>query len=144
MPEVGGQRYGGRYAHCSASTCGPGLALSRGLHVGAAKAGVDNMMKNLALEWGKYGIRSNSIVPGPIAGTEGVKRLGGEAWEKMQHKTIPLGRYGTVEEIGNAAAFLASPLAAYVTGTVLVVDGGQNLFGSAPFGAAIEGMMGKA
>jgi len=110
------------------------------LHVGAAKAGVDNMMKNLALEWGKYGIRSNSIVPGPIAGTEGVKRLGGEAWEAMQHKTIPLGRYGTVEEIGNAAAFLASPLAAYVTGTVLVVDGGQNLFGSAPFAAAIAGM----
>ena len=110
------------------------------LHVGAAKAGVDNMMKNLALEWGKYGIRSNSIVPGPIEGTEGVRRLGGEAWAALRNKTIPLGRYGTVEEIGNAAAFLASPLAAYVTGTVLVVDGGQNLFGSAPFGAAIEAM----
>ncbi|PWT73043.1 MAG: short-chain dehydrogenase [Proteobacteria bacterium] len=110
------------------------------LHVGAAKAGVDNLMKNLALEWGKYGIRSNSIVPGPIEGTEGVKRLGGEAWATMRGKTIPLGRYGTVEEIGQAAAFLASPLAAYITGTVLVVDGGQNLFGSGPFAAAIERM----
>lgn len=113
------------------------------LHVGAAKAGVDNLMKNLALEWGKYGIRSNSIVPGPIEGTEGVKRLGGDAWASMRNKTIPLGRYGSVEEIGNAAAFLASPLAAYITGTVLVVDGGQNLFGSAAFAAAIEQMEGK-
>ena len=110
------------------------------VHVGAAKAGVDNLMKNLALEWGKYGIRSNSIVPGPIEGTEGVKRLGGDAWASMREKTIPLGRYGSVEEIGNAAAFLASPLAAYITGTVLVVDGGQNLFGSAAFAAAIEQM----
>jgi NAD(P)-dependent dehydrogenase (short-subunit alcohol dehydrogenase family) len=112
------------------------------VHVGAAKAGVDNMMRNLALEWGKHGIRSNTIVPGPIEGTEGVKRLGGEAWAATRSKTIPLGRYGKVEEIGHAAAFLASPLAAYVTGTVLVVDGGQNLYGSQAFGMAIEAMAG--
>jgi NAD(P)-dependent dehydrogenase (short-subunit alcohol dehydrogenase family) len=110
------------------------------VHVGAAKAGIDNMMKNLAMEWGKHGIRSNSIVPGPIEGTEGVKRLGGEAWAATRRTTIPLGRYGTVEEIGQAAAFLASPLAAYITGTVLVVDGGQNLMGSLAFGMAIEQM----
>jgi len=112
------------------------------LHVGAAKAGVDNLMKNLALEWGRYGIRANSIVPGPIEGTEGVKRLGGGAWAATRHKSIPLGRYGSVEEIGNAAAFLASPLAAYITGTVLVVDGGQNLFGSGAFAAALEQTLG--
>lgn len=111
------------------------------VHVGAAKAGVDNMMKNLALEWGKYGIRSNSIVPGPIAGTEGVKRLGGEAWAASRQKSIPLGRFGTVDDIAQAAVFLASPLAAYVTGTVLVVDGGQNLAGAAAFANAIEAMM---
>lgn len=111
------------------------------VHVGAAKAGVDNMTKNLALEWGKFGIRSNSIVPGPIEGTEGVKRLGGEAWAATRSKTIPLGRYGQVEEIGHAAVFLASPLAAYVTGTALVVDGGQSLYGSLGFGMAIETMM---
>ena len=110
------------------------------VHVGAAKAGIDNMMKNLALEWGKYGIRSNSIVPGPIEGTEGMRRLGGEVGGAAFRKGIPLGRYGAAEEIGHAAAFLASPLAAYVTGTVLVVDGGQNLLGSQPFGAAIEAM----
>jgi NAD(P)-dependent dehydrogenase (short-subunit alcohol dehydrogenase family) len=110
------------------------------VHVGAAKAGIDNMMKNLALEWGKYGIRANSIVPGPIEGTEGMRRLGGEAGGAAFRKGIPLGRYGTPEEIGHAAVFLASPLAAYVTGTVLVVDGGQNLVGSQSFGAAIEAM----
>ena len=109
-------------------------------HVGAAKAGVDNLMKNLALEWGKYGIRSNSIVPGPIEGTEGVKRLGGEAWAATRQNSIPLGRFGTVDDIARAAVFLASPLASYVTGTVLVVDGGQNLAGSASFASAIEAM----
>jgi NAD(P)-dependent dehydrogenase (short-subunit alcohol dehydrogenase family) len=111
------------------------------VHVGAAKAGIDNMMKNLALEWGKHGIRCNSIVPGPIAGTEGMKRLGGDLPAAAAKMGIPLGRFGTTEEIGHAAAFLASPLAAYVTGTVLVVDGGQNLPGSEAFGRAIEELM---
>lgn len=114
------------------------------VHVGAAKAGIDMMMRNLALEWGKYGIRANSIVPGPIAGTEGMKRLGGSEYEARAQRAIPLGRYGTVDEIGQAAVFLASPLAAYVTGTVLVVDGGSNLTGSASFGEAIEALMGPA
>ena len=104
-------------------------------HCGAAKAGVDNLMQNLALEWGPYGIRSNSIAPGPIAGTEGMKRLGpadGEG-QRALRRAVPLGRYGTVDEIGHAAVFLASPLAAYVTGTRLVVDGGMNLPGSGLF-----------
>jgi NAD(P)-dependent dehydrogenase (short-subunit alcohol dehydrogenase family) len=112
-------------------------------HVGAAKAGVDNLMKNLALEWGKHGIRCNSIVPGPIEGTEGMRRLGGESYAAIRTKSIPLGRVGTVDDIGQAAAFLASPLASYITGSVLVVDGGQNLVGSAAFGTAIEAMQVK-
>jgi NAD(P)-dependent dehydrogenase (short-subunit alcohol dehydrogenase family) len=110
------------------------------LHVGAAKAGVDNMMRNLALEWGKYGIRCNSIVPGPIAGTEGMRRLGGEASAWAGSNAVPLGRLGTVDDIAHAAIFLASPLASFVTGTVLVVDGGQNLAGSTAFAHAIEAM----
>jgi NAD(P)-dependent dehydrogenase (short-subunit alcohol dehydrogenase family) len=113
-------------------------------HVGAAKAGIDMMMKNLALEWGRHGIRLNSIVPGPIAGTEGMKRLGGSAFEHARSRAIPLGRYGTTDEIGHAAVFLASPLAAYVTGTVLVVDGGSNLVGSLPFREAIDEMHAEA
>jgi NAD(P)-dependent dehydrogenase (short-subunit alcohol dehydrogenase family) len=110
------------------------------VHVGAAKAGIDMMMRNLALEWGKYGIRANSIVPGPIAGTEGMKRLGGDDYESSRYRSIPLGRFGGVDDIGQAAVFLASPLASYVTGTVLVVDGGSNLAGSTLFGQAIEAM----
>ena len=67
-------------------------------HVGAAKAGIDNLMKNLALEWGRYGIRSNSMVPGPIAGTKGYLDLPGEMAEKFAH-LIPLGRMGDKAEI---------------------------------------------
>ncbi len=104
-------------------------------HCGAAKAGIDNLMQNLALEWGRFGIRSNSIAPGPIEGTEGMKRLGprdGGAHAALK-QAIPLGRYGTVAEIGQTAVFLASPLAAYVTGTRVVVDGGMSLPGSGVF-----------
>jgi NAD(P)-dependent dehydrogenase (short-subunit alcohol dehydrogenase family) len=111
------------------------------VHVGAAKAGIDMMMKNLAIEWGRYGIRTNSIVPGPIEGTEGMKRL----WSEEQHaefiNAIPLRRMGTVDDIGQAAAFLASPLASYVSGCVVVVDGGQNLPGSALFNIGVEQML---
>ncbi len=97
----------------------------------------------LAVPDAQVALAAAAIVPGPIAGTEGVKRLGGEAWAASRQKSIPLGRFGTVDDIAQAAAFLASPLAAYVTGTVLVVDGGQNLAGSAAFADAIEATMGS-
>lgn len=103
------------------------------LHVGAAKAGIDNMMKNLALEWGRYGIRCNSIMPGPVKDTEGMRRLSTPELEAELIKSIPLGRMGSVDDIGHAAVFLASPLAGHLTGTVLVVDGGAHLAGSAGF-----------
>ncbi|MCB0278811.1 MAG: SDR family oxidoreductase [Calditrichaeota bacterium] len=102
-------------------------------HVGAAKAGIDNLMKNIAMEWGAYGIRSNSIAPGPIAGTEGMKRLAPGEIGKRLKEYIPLQRMGETADIGQAAVFLASPLASYITGTCLVVDGGSNLPGSGLF-----------
>jgi NAD(P)-dependent dehydrogenase (short-subunit alcohol dehydrogenase family) len=111
------------------------------LHVGAAKAGIDNMMKNLALEWGKHGIRCNSIAPGPIEGTEGMRKLSSPEATKQLVNAIPLRRMGTVDDIGQAAVFLASPLASYISGTLLVVDGGQNLPGSALFNMGAEQMM---
>ncbi len=114
------------------------------VHVAAAKAGIDMMMKNLALEWGRYGIRCNSIVPGPIEGTEGMKRLSSPDALAQLTAGIPLGRMGTVDEIGQVAVFLASPLASYVSGTVLVTDGGQNLAGSALFNMGAEKMMNAA
>jgi NAD(P)-dependent dehydrogenase (short-subunit alcohol dehydrogenase family) len=108
------------------------------VHVGAAKAGIDMMMKNLALEWGRYGIRANSIVPGPIEGTEGMKRLADPGRKQALVNAIPLRRMGTVDDIGHTAAFLASPLAAYISGCVVVCDGGQNLAGSALFNMGAE------
>src|SRR5271165_255991 len=111
------------------------------VHVGAAKAGIDMMMKNLALEWGRYGIRTNSIVPGPIEGTEGMKRLSSDARRKELINAIPLRRMGTVDDVGQTAVFLASPLASYISGCVVVVDGGQNLIGSALFNVAVEEML---
>src|SRR5258706_1776246 len=73
------------------------------VHVGAAKAGIDMMMKNLAIEWGRHGIRANSIVPGPIEGTEGMKRLADPAQKRMFIDAIPLRRMGTVDDIRQAA-----------------------------------------
>jgi NAD(P)-dependent dehydrogenase (short-subunit alcohol dehydrogenase family) len=107
-------------------------------HAGAAKAGVDNLMRNLALEWGPHGIRVNSILPGPIRDTEGMRRLApGRAAEALARE-IPLGRFGTTEDIGAAAVFLASPLARYITGATLSVDGGQNLPGSGLFSRCVS------
>ena len=113
------------------------------VHVGAAKAGIDMMMKNLALEWGRHGIRANSIVPGPIEGTEGMKRLSSAEAKQTIIDAVPLRRMGTVDDIGQAAAFLASPLASYISGCVVVCDGGSNLAGSGRFNAGAEKMLQK-
>ncbi len=93
-------------------------------HVCSAKAGVDMITRTLALEWGREGVRINSVVPGPIMGTEGMDRLTptAEAQEKVI-ASVPLGRAGTPEDIGNACLFLGSDLASYVSGTILPVDG---------------------
>jgi NAD(P)-dependent dehydrogenase (short-subunit alcohol dehydrogenase family) len=101
------------------------------VHAGAAKAGIDNMMRTLALEWGRHGVRSNSIVPGFIGDTEGASRIAGAGKYEQVIRNTPLGRLGTVDDIGHAALFLASPAAAFVTGASLVVDGGHYLGGSA-------------
>ncbi|MGE0395106.1 MAG: SDR family oxidoreductase, partial [Kofleriaceae bacterium] len=95
------------------------------VHASAAKAGVDAVTKNLAVEWGQFGIRVCGIAPGPIAETEGMKRLApGEVTQKMT-AAIPAGRFGAIDEIAAAAVYLRSRAAAYVTGHVLVVDGGH-------------------
>jgi len=95
------------------------------LHASAAKAGVDAMTKNLAVEWGRFGIRSVGIAPGPIDGTEGMRRLApGDVGDKAR-AAIPAGRFGEIDEIAAAAVFLRSAAAAYITGHILVVDGGH-------------------
>jgi NAD(P)-dependent dehydrogenase (short-subunit alcohol dehydrogenase family) len=100
------------------------------VHVCAAKAGVDMVTRTLALEWGTDGIRVNSIVPGPIDGTEGVARLmPTAALRQKAQASVPLNRLGTTTDIAMAALFLSSPLASYISGTVLPVDGGWSLGG---------------
>jgi peroxisomal 2,4-dienoyl-CoA reductase len=95
------------------------------LHVSAAKAGVDALTRNLAVEWGRYGIRANAIAPGPIEDTEGMKRLVPEPIKEKLRERIPLGRFGLIKDVANAAVFLCSDAASYINGTVLVVDGGH-------------------
>lgn len=95
------------------------------LHVSAAKAGVDALTRQLAVEWGRYGIRVNAIAPGPIADTEGMKRLVPEAVKEKLLRKIPVGRFGLIKDIENSAVFLCSEAASFINGAVLVVDGGQ-------------------
>lgn len=100
-------------------------------HVGAAKAGIDSLMRGLALEWGKYGIRCNSVLPGPIEKTEGLRRLLTEQDIAELRTYVPLGRFGTIEDVAAVCCFLASPAASLLTGVALVADGGQSFSGSA-------------
>lgn len=97
-------------------------------HVMAAKAGIDALARNLACEWGEHGIRVVTVAPGPIGETEGMRRLAPLGADKQIVRDIPLRRFGTIQDIAYASVFLVSEAAAYVTGEVLVVDGGQWLF----------------
>ena len=106
-------------------------------HVCAAKAGADMLTRTLAMEWGADGIRVNSIVPGPIEGTEGIRRLApNEAERSRMTERVPLRRYGSLDDIAGIAMVLSSPLGAYITGVVLPVDGGISLSGPRDFSAA--------
>jgi NAD(P)-dependent dehydrogenase (short-subunit alcohol dehydrogenase family) len=91
---------------------------------------VELLTKTLALEWGRAGIRANCITPGPTADTEGMSRLApsGEARQAIE-RHIPLGRFGTRDELADLALFLCSEAAAYITGAVYVCDGGTSLAG---------------
>lgn len=115
------------------------------MHVCAAKAGVDMITRVAALEWGPAGIRVNSVVPGPIENTEGMKRLAPTAAAvQLAIDSVPIKCLGNVEDIANACLWLASPMARYVSGVVLPVDGGWSLGGAQTLGKGLsELMMGK-
>jgi len=106
------------------------LATPMQIHVSAAKAGVDALTRNLAVEWGRHGIRVNGIAPGPIEDTEGMKRLVPEPVKERLRKGIPLGRFGRIADIEKAAVFLCSDAASFINGVTLVVDGGHWLTGT--------------
>ena len=114
------------------------------IHVCAAKAGVDMLTRVLAMEWGELGIRVNSIIPGPIDKTEGMRRLAPTASARQAVKnSVPLGRMGTVEDIAQAALWLASPLASYINGAVIPVDGGWSLGGDSAIMATMAAQLKK-
>jgi NAD(P)-dependent dehydrogenase (short-subunit alcohol dehydrogenase family) len=124
----------------------PQASLPMGLqaHVCAAKAGVDMLTRVLAIEWGGDGIRVNSVVPGPIEGTEGMARLAPtEQARETVRATVPAARWGTTRDVADVCLFLASPLAAYVTGVVLPADGGWSLGGASTAMAAIAAQLPK-
>ncbi len=101
------------------------LPMEAQAHVCSAKAGVDMITRTLALEWGHEGIRVNSVVPGPIAGTEGTARLAASsAVQQRVIASVPLGRMGSTQDIGRACLFLGSELSSYISGAILPVDGG--------------------
>jgi NAD(P)-dependent dehydrogenase (short-subunit alcohol dehydrogenase family) len=97
-------------------------------HVCAAKAGVELLIKTLAIEWGHLGIRANCITPGPTADTEGMRRLAPtEEARRRVEQSVPLRRYGTKDELADLALFLCSDAASFITGAVYLCDGGHSL-----------------
>ena len=104
------------------------LPMAMQVHVCAAKAGVDMVTRTLALEWGPEGVRVNSIAPGAVDDTEGMRRLAPTAEaRKLFTKMIPLGRFAEKGEIADLALFLCSDAARFITGAVINCDGGQSL-----------------
>ncbi|HWA97000.1 MAG TPA: SDR family oxidoreductase [Pirellulales bacterium] len=120
------------------------LPIQAQVHVCAAKAGVDMITRTLALEWGADGVRVNSVVPGPIDGTEGMARLAPtDAARQTVIGAVPLGRMGLPVDIANACVFLASELGAFVTGAVLPVDGGWSQTHCGTLGDALSQYSGR-
>ncbi|MEY2756635.1 MAG: hypothetical protein RIR33_413 [Pseudomonadota bacterium] len=101
------------------------MPIERQVHACAAKAGIDQVTRVLAKEWGPEGVRVNSISPGPIAGTEGLERLAPN--DDAVVESVPLRRLGTRDDIAAMAMFLASDAGAFISGAVIPVDGGWGL-----------------
>lgn len=99
-----------------------------------AKAGVLNLTRSLAVEWGPRGIRCNAIAPGPVP-TEGAfsRLMPAKSIEEMAKKRNPLQRFGTHQELADLAAFLMSDQSGYVNGEQIVMDGGEQLKGASEF-----------
>ena len=130
LPHMKAQR-SGRMVFTSSIT-GPRVTSPGHGHYSASKAGINGFIKAAALEFSGYGITVNGIEPGNIL-TSGMQMHRSEAFIKSMEAAIPLGRLGTPRDIANCALFLASEDASYITGTTIIVDGGQTLPEGADF-----------
>jgi 3-oxoacyl-[acyl-carrier protein] reductase len=110
----------------TSSITGPRVTSPGHGHYSASKAGINGFIKAAALEFAPYGITVNGVEPGNIL-TEGVKQHRSAEFLKSMEESVPLGRLGTPRDIANAVLFLASDEASYITGTTIIVDGGQTL-----------------
>lgn len=110
----------------TSSITGPHVTSPGHGHYSATKAGINGLIRAAALEWSGYGITVNGVEPGNIL-TEAIQEHRSPAFIKSMEDAIPLGRLGSVRDVANAFLFLASDEAAYITGTTIVVDGGQLL-----------------
>lgn len=124
LPVMKAKKYG-RMIFTSSIT-GPRVSSPGHGHYSASKAGINGFIKAAALEFSGYGITVNGIEPGNIL-TEGMKMHRSTTFIKTMEDAVPLGRLGTPRDIANAALFLASDDASYITGTTIIVDGGQTL-----------------
>lgn len=95
-------------------------------HVAAAKAGVDSLTRTCAVEWGPYGIRVNAIAPGSISATEGVRRFAEAVPSGQTRPSSPLAMHGHGSDIAYLVLFLCSPMARFVSGQVIAVDGASS------------------
>lgn len=96
-------------------------------HACAAKSAIDSLTRQLALEWGTFGIRVNGVAPGPIDNTPGLAKLAGTVNNEVKDR-VPVGRMGTVQDIGNSCVFLCSEAAGFISGHTIVVDGASCLW----------------
>ena len=124
LPVMREKKYG-RMVFTSSIT-GPRVTSPGHGHYSASKAGINGFIKAAALEFASYGITVNGIEPGNIL-TEAIVEHRSQAFIKNMEEAVPLGRLGTPADIAGAVLFLASDDASYITGTTIIVDGGQTL-----------------
>jgi 3-oxoacyl-[acyl-carrier protein] reductase len=124
LPVMREKKYG-RMVFTSSIT-GPRVTSPGHGHYSASKAGINGFIKAAALEFSGYGITVNGVEPGNIL-TEAIVEHRSQAFIRNMEEAVPLGRLGTPRDIANAVLFLASDEASYITGTTIIVDGGQTL-----------------
>ena len=124
LPVMREKKYG-RMVFTSSIT-GPRVTSPGHGHYSASKAGINGFIKAAALEFASYGITVNGVEPGNIL-TEAIVEHRSQAFIKNMEEAVPLGRLGTPADIAGAVLFLASDDASYITGTTIIVDGGQTL-----------------